>query len=470
MDLPTTTDALRVLIRDHGPDAVSRSFRKPPISSQVLRALSEENPTEAAWIFLAMYALSPSSLLEEIGAHSADYPSCVLVPLAQNPRTPPGTLTQLRHHSHDEVKAAAATNPNLPARDLEELLGEPNPTVWRAIAANPGLKFRMQAMLAARGDASVRLELCQNKALHPDLLVALTGDPSPLVRYTLVASTSADDEMLQFWADSDREEIQLALMSRNKLPEAVWQSLLMSPHASVRRAVCEKHPLDAVDMLFLSRSEDRDDRLFLAEHKDVAAGLQHSLVQDAEAEVRVTLARNASIWPEVAEFMITGEDTPACLALMQNPAMPETLFLELGWLNQPSVTAALASYDKTPEEVLQYLANEQLSAVALAHMAINQRPAPWLRAELADHLAQHALPSLRALAATSLQLSESARTRLRSDPAPRVQTLAYEFPPSSTFAPSTVKTEALQRCLEDLAAIIDGQSPALNNDNKPFQK
>ncbi|MGE9291271.1 MAG: hypothetical protein ACQKBT_09790 [Puniceicoccales bacterium] len=456
MKVPQSIEELLQLVEQQGADAVARRFRKPPIPSKLLIALSESSPPEDGWVFLTSYSLTPSSLLEEIGANCTDYPSSVLVPLTQNPRTPPSTLSVLLRHDDPQVKAAAGRNPNLPARDIETLLGEDHPEVWRALASNTSLKFRTQAILAARGDASVRLELVNNKSLHPDLMVALSADPSPLVRHALATLPKVDDEMLLFWADSDREEIQHAILSRDDLPKEVWRSLMLSPHASVRKAVREGRKLDKVDLLHLSRSEDVEDREFVARRKNVTPGIQHELAHDRSTAVRVALAENRSIEPEVAEFLVTGEDVEACLALLENPDMPPGLFLELAWMNQPSVTAALARNRKTPEEVLQYLTNEKLSAVALAYLAISRRPATWLRSELAHALARHELPSIRALAASSLHLSERARNRLRDDPCPRVSKMALAYPAEENPTTAPMPAHALENCLKELAAIIDG--------------
>lgn len=456
MKVPSTIEELLELIQTQGVDAVARRFRKPPVPTKLLLALSQSNPPEEGWIFLTSYALTPSSLLEEIGAQSADYPASVLVPLTQNPRTPPSTLSALVRHEDPEVKAAAGSNPNLPQRDIEALLEEKIPEVLRTLASNPSLKFRAQAILAAQGDASVRLELVNNKNLHPDLLVALSADPSPLVRHTLASSAKVDDEILLFWADSDREEIQHALISRGTLSKEVWRSLILSPHESVRKAVRETRKLDEVEVLHLSRSEAYEDREFVALRKKVAPGIQHELAHDTETDIRIALAGNRCIEPEVAEFLVTGEDIEACLALLENPDMPPGLFLELAWMNQPSVTAALARNKKTPEEVLQYLTNEKLSAVALAYLAISRRPATWLRSELAHALARHELPSFRALAASSLHLSEQARNRLRDDPSARVSKMALAYPAEETPTSAPLPTDALQNCLNELSAIISG--------------
>jgi hypothetical protein len=459
MQAPNSIEELLQLIEKQGPGAVARRFRKPPVPSKLLLSLSQSSPSEEAWIFLTSYALTPSSLLEEIGAHFADYPASVLVPLTQNPRTPPSTLSVLLRHEDAQVRAAAGRNPNLPPRDVETLLEDNNPEVWRSLASNPSLKFRPQAILATQGDPAVRLELVGNKNLHPELLVALSADPSPLVRYTLASSAKVDDEMLLFWADSDREEIQHALIGRGTLSNEVWSSLLLSPHASVRNAVRETRKLDPVDLLHLSRRDAEKDREFVAKRKDIAPGIQHELAHDAATGVRVALAGNRSIEPEVAEFLVTGEDVEACLALLENPDMPPGLFLELAWMNQPSVTAALARNKKTPEEVLQYLTNEKLSAVALAYLAISRRPANWLRSELAHSLSRHELPSLRALAASSLHLSEQARNRLRDDPSSRVSKLALAYPAEEASTGEPLPTDALQNCLDELSAIITGAFP-----------
>jgi len=457
MQVPNSIEELLRLIQEQGPEAIARRFRKPPIPSKLLLSLGQSNPSEEAWIFLTSYALTPSSLLEEIGAHYADYPASVLVPLTQNPRTPPSTLSVLLRHEAAEVRAAAGKNPNLPPRDVETLLEEINPEVWRALASNPSLKFRPQAILATRGDPSVRLELVSNKSLHPELMVSLSADPSPLVRHALASSAKVDDEMLLFWADSDREEIQHALMSRGTLTKEVWSSLLLSPHDSVRRAVRETRKLDPVDQLQLSRSDVEEDREFVAKRKGLAPGIQHELAHDTATGVRIALAGNRSIEPEVAEFLVTSEDIESCLTLLENPDMPQGLFLELAWMNHPSVTAALARNKKTPEEVLQYLTNEKLSAVALAYLAISGRSATWLRSELSHALARHELPSFRALAATSLHLSEQARNRLRDDPSPKVRKLALAYPAEETPTSEPLPTNALENCLNDLAAILSGE-------------
>jgi len=456
MTLPQTVAELVDLIDQHGPEAVARKFRKPPIPTQLLRAFSHEPPSEQGWVFLAGYALTPSSLLEEMAQQAGDFPSSVLEALATNPRTPPTSLTQLLQQPSEAVRAAVAVNPNLPPRDMDALLEAESALIWRALAENPALKLKAQARIAAHGDPAARVALTQNKALHPDLWIALSSDPSPVVRFALAAANQAPDDLLPFWADSDREEIQLALLTRKNLPDKILRALIFSPHPRVRAAVAARRPLDEVELLHLSRAKEADDRRYVAALPDLPAAIQHELAQDDDLETRQRLARNECIWPEVAEFFATSEDEDACLALLENPAMPETLFVELAWLNKPRLIAALACSEHTPDEVLQYLVNERLSAHAIFHLAASRFPAPWLRGDLANALAAMPAPSLRLLAARAPQLPASARNRLRDDPAPKVKQAAYEVQPGPELAPPDAgAAQAIRACLDELTKLIN---------------
>ncbi|WP_309380337.1 hypothetical protein [Cerasicoccus frondis] len=465
MKLPQDVDELIALVEKHGADAVAKRFRKPPIPSSILRQASQANPSEVVWIFLARYMLTPSSVLEEMARQNAEYPASVLIELAQNPRTPPTELSLLLQHGDVQVHAAVAANPNLPPRDMQALMLEKDPVVARSLAANPALKLNAQAHLAAFGDASARLALTQNKSLHPDLWIALSSDPSPLVRFSLAAANHAPDDLMPFWADSDREEIQLALLSRSSLADKILKSLLLSPHASVREAATEKIKLGEVEILRLCQVDNVTERVAMAAREDVPAAIQHQLAQDDAVAVREALAMNAALWPEVAEFFVSGEDEDACLAMLNNPAMPEALYVELAWQNKPRIIAALASSDRTPPEVLQYLVNERLSPDAIFHLAACHIKAPWLRGELADALADVATPSIRALAASAHQLSLQQRNRLKDDSAPRVRIMAIETTPTrespDEMAPET--SPAIQQCILQLEAMLVSdaeQSPA----------
>lgn len=461
MKLPEDVDDLVALVEKHGAEAVAKRFRKPPIPSTILRTANESQPDEAMCVFLARYHLTPSSVLEGMVRRYTEFTTPVLVELAQNPRTPPTELGALLKHPDAEVLAAVACNPNLPARDMQTLLEDGDTQVVQALAGNPSLKLNAQARIAAHGKPASRLALTQNKSLHPDLWVALSSDPSPMVRYALAAASHAPDDLLPFWADSDREEIQLALLSRSSLKDKLVKSLLLSPHATVRQAAAERMKLGHVEMLRLCQVKNVEERVSMAAHPDLPAALQHHLAVDDAVEVREALARNTSLWPEVAEFFVTGEDEAACLALINNPSMPEALYVELAWQNKPNIIAALASNEQTPVEVMQYLVNDRVSAEAVFHLAACDAETPWMRGDLADALAGLHSPSLRRLAAGAEALSLEKRNLLKDDPSPRVKIAAYETTPTRE-APDEVneaQDAAIIACLERLNELLAGKEP-----------
>ncbi|WOO42883.1 hypothetical protein [Rubellicoccus peritrichatus] len=428
IDIPKTTDELLTVLKVDGISNACKRFKKPPIPSKLLRELYEGEATELGLLFLATYPLAPSDLLEQMGQDVDQLPVNVAATVATNPRTPPHTLSTLAEHEAVEVKAAAAGNPRLPQRDIQNLLETDNLEIWKLLATNTALKPREQSILATKGDAATRLALAANPRLNSDLALALTGDPSIAVRCTVVATAVADENLLQFWADCDREEIQLALMERKDLTAEVWSSLKLSPVSSVRRLAITASPPDSEELLFLSKSEDAEDRAWIASREDVMPGIQHQLAQDEDISVRSALARNPVIWPEVSEFFITSEDKEGCLALLDNPELPVVLFPELGWLGDPTITAALAGHPKAPEEVLQYLVNDRRSIPAILHMALNRRPAPWLKAALSNALADHSLPHLRAIAASSENIDPRKLYQLLEDPAASVRNAADSNP------------------------------------------
>lgn len=477
IDIPKTTDELLTVLKADGVSNACKRFKKPPIPSKLLRELYEGQATELGLLFLATYPLAPSDLLEQMGQDVDQLPVNVASAVATNPRTPPHTLSVLAEHEAVEVKAAAAGNPRLPQRDIQSLLETDNLDIWKLLATNTALKPREQSILATKGDAATRLALAANPRLNSDLALALTGDPSLAVRCTVVATAIADENLLQFWADCDREEIQLALMERKDLTAEAWSSLKLSSVPNVRRLAIAASPPDSEELLFLSKSEEAEDRVWIASRDDVQPGMQHQLAQDDDPSVRSALARNPAIWPEVSEFFITSEDMVGCLALLDNPELPVVLFPELGWLGDPTITAALAGHKKAPDEVLQYLVNDRRSIPAILHMAFNRRSAPWLKANLSNALADHPVPSLRAIAASSEHIEPRKLYQLLEDPATSVRTAADSNPAKKNIAEALRNPEVKQKnqdketteWLEAIEAALGPDSLYLESDTDSTQ-
>lgn len=457
---PETVEALLEELEAEGTVRLCTRYKRPPLPSRLLRALYEEQPgNPLAQGFIARYPLSPSDLLERLGAECRE--GSVLAVLADNPRTPPNTLSLLARHEDEVVRAAMARNPRLTQRDLQAMIDEDNPCVSAALAENTALKAPQQALLATHRAEAVRLGLTRNPSLDPDIALALSADPCLAVRCQLAAEATAEAELLLFWADCDREEIQLALLERAELPDDVLDSLHLSPHARVRERTAQRRSPGPALMLHLARSKDEAEREEVCRREDLPPGIQHRLCQDESSRVRAALAANPAIHRDLACHLVSDPEPTVCLALLDNPSLDLAVIQEMVRVGDPATMAALVGFADLAPELAVTLVNQRLSAAALLHLAWHGQPMPNLRADLARCLARHELPILRALAARSELLEPALLAWLADDPSSRVAEAARsnrnyrpDYAPEQAGAAGEGDSPEVTRCLAELDRLL----------------
>ena len=452
-----TSSALLERIRRDGVRKTASALRKPPLSSRLLQELAELAEPSAAQQFVAAYPLSPSHLLENL-AQTAQDPE-VFPYLATNPRTPPHLLSAFAAHENPEVRVHVATHPQLAARELLNLAQDPDTAVRRAVASNPSLRLPHHAALATDANPGVRLRLSSQPALPAQVALVLAADASTVVRTHTIATTTAEDELLLGWAASDEEDVQLALGSRKNLPAPVRALLLLSPHATVRRVARELLEPDPIALLYVITHGEPDEHVWVAARPHLAAPLQRQLAQSdtisergngvtlvdfASVEgstpvppvfpVRVALAANPSLVPDIADYFVALADESVCVALATNPALSPEHVQSLAATRLPAVLTALAYRDDLYAELIPFLLEH--SPDFLRHWAIQQKPATVANAELAHRLLANPLPSIRALAVAShawrrAELYDFARDR---SPAVRLAALRHSHAPDDLLA------------------------------------
>ncbi len=398
--IPDTPEQLLTLIREKGIAETCKRFRKPPLPSRLIRALYDTYREEQSAIaFIAHYSLSPSELLEKIAEFTQDVPTAS--GLANNPRTPPGTLMRLMENENAKVRAAVAINPNLTPREIQKLLQDSSGEVAATLAGNPALRPQHQAVLAMHAEPSVRVALIRNSNLDTPILIALTTDSSPVVRCTLVAQAKAPDELLEFWADCDREEIQLALLQRRNLPDSVLESLWLSPHASVRKRLCAIVSPGKPQMLYLIENGTIEERVWLASFDTLPPSLQKYLSRDSDEKVRCTLARNPALDESIAECFITTGETPECLALLENPALKKSWISAMAAGGNPDIISALMYDHRIDSSLINELVNVKNSAEAVIHLCAQGRTLPDLSPAAAYFLSRYNHPAIKRFALAS---------------------------------------------------------------------
>lgn len=413
---------------------VGRAHKKRPLSSDMLReAYDRSRSKTGGWSgeqailakhFIAEYPLSPSDLLERMLDDCADEAD-ILASLAAHPRTSPAHLARLLERPEASVRAAAARNPQISPRQLGELASDASEDVALAAAAHPQLKARHQALLATSRFPSVRAALVRHPKLEAEIATALTADPSPVVRFALASQASVDDDLLQLWADSDLPELQFGLLARKALPDAVLHSLLLSTHGEVRRAVAAQCELELPYLVLLIEQGDGADHAYLAEREDLPPKLYETLAAISAPETLHRLARNRALPAELAMRFLQ-LDEGLRLAMLDNPIYRPHAIEALRISDDDAEQGLLAYLPEVDEAQLADLVNGELSAGAVAHLAVQNRHLPGLRADLAYALSQHPLPSLRAFALRSFPFPVGTLGQLARDPSQAVAKLAKQ--------------------------------------------
>jgi len=471
-DSSLTSSALLERIRRDGVRKTALALRKPPLSSRLLQELAELAEPSIAQQFVAAYPLSPSHLLEHL-AQTAQDPE-VFPFLATNPRTPPHLLSTFAAHENPEVRVHVATHPQLAARELLNLAQDTDVTVRRAVASNPSLRLPHHAALVTDSAPAIRLRLAGQAALPAQVALVLAADASAIVRTHAIATTTAEDELLLGWGASDEEDVQLALASRKNLPSAIRALLLLSPHVTVRRVARDLIEPDPVALLHFITHGESDEHAWVAARPKLAAPLQRQLAQSEHPAVRLALAANPSLVPDIADYFVALADESTCVALATNPALSAEQVQALAATRLPAVLTALAYRDDLYDELIPFLLEH--SPDFLRHWAIQLKTATLANADLARRLLADPLPSIRALAVAGhawrrADLYDFSRDR---SPAVRLAALRHPTAPADLIAqlladPAPAVTQAASAAQAARAATVSNQKPQASDSPVPPQ-
>lgn len=420
-DLVAQIDAIGVA-------ATVKLHRKPPLLTRILRDLYDLYHDQDRYLsFLAHYPLIPSDLADQIASTLEADKVDIAIGLAGNPRCPQQTLNRLVDHPDVGVRHALAANPNLTPKEIQVLIQDPNEFVRAALAENPALPNHLQFILADDCSTAVRVTLSERKNLDTDVAVHLANSENALVSASTILNYTLDEELLQLWADHHQQRQQLLLLKRAKaLPAGVQVALRTSPHPLVCRTALKAGPLTGPEMLYLAQSEDTRDRSFLAEQSDLPASIQRLLAQDASPRVRRRLAANNTIHEAIALHIVASNDLSSARALAKNPATSDAALRELCLHSEDDIALLVAYRDDLQAEHYDLLINHRESYSVAEHLAYQEIEYDNLSQAVAQKLAQHEAPSVRAFAARSTLLDDATRSQLVQDPSPQVrQRLAH---------------------------------------------
>jgi len=117
--------------------------------------------------------------------------------LAQNPNTPPETLTILARDEDSYVRWRVANNPNTPPETLTILARDENCLVRCKVAYNPNTPPETLTILARDENSMVRRFVALNPNTPPETLTILARDVNENVRYEVGRNSNATREIIQ---------------------------------------------------------------------------------------------------------------------------------------------------------------------------------------------------------------------------------------------------------------------------------
>jgi len=406
-------------IHEKGPEKVAQQYKHNLLPSRMLIELYSDYPELDVLRFLALYPTVPSQVLEDLTDSCLD--PAVQAAAATNPRCSQLMLVRMAQRGGTAVRKVLAANRFHSPKLTGDLLRDPALHVRTALAKNSAIQHNYQTMLVADEAPAVRAALATVAKLPEEILHTLSDDTSAVVRAVVFAQSKASPELLTSWAQTESIEIQRLLMNHKKLPLAAQQILSGSSDPAVQEAI--DSIMAPAPHTLLARAESELDavRLRTAKCEDLPEEIQHVLASDPLTEVRVALASNPAITPEIAMCIATSLDRPASLALAENPNLPLDASLELCHHELDEVRLRMAYRGDLTVEHVNILVNQHDDLNLIGHLALRGIIYTGTSRERAEQILEQKAPSFRRFAAGSQHLSATQKRTLSADPAATVR-------------------------------------------------
>ncbi len=372
-----------------------RAHRNGDIPPAQLRELAAGTPSRNILLFLVEYTTTPSNILEKVYSETED--TDVLCALAKHPHFNSKYLRQLAVHENLAVRMAVAASRCITPQTALALCGDESPEVRAALAKNSMTPPRVQVQLSEDPVPFVRAALLSHSQLDHEVCAALAEDTDPIVQAAALLAQKTPEETLLFWADSDEHFPQSVILRRRKIPEAVLESLCFSSHPDVKSEAISRKILTADEMLGFANDSNESIRTIIAKIPNLPDYIQAHLSKDKSKEVRIALAGCPCLSPEAAENLLSDGDHEIVRAVAENPNAPETVLEKLASLGDMEVLQCLVDRE-CPGAVLDRIFASGDDSM-LYHLSYNGFKPEGMPVELASRLAEHRLPTLRALAA-----------------------------------------------------------------------
>ena len=373
-DPKTTPSQLKSLAASGDKEILDLVASHPKAPARVLMDLADleaGRPVKLMW--RAAQSLSaPKRVLERLASkalthnmHSFDHTpqkdgkltemTVALCLIAQNPNTPPRTLTRLARCEHASPLICVARNPNTPHQTLEQLSSSQEWAVRQAVATNKAAPKSLLARLASDSRREVRAEAAANPMLTGRLLGELAHDRSFLVRKAVAAKPSLPRKLLETLAGDPDGRVRWEIAYNSETPSEILTGFVVDLDPLVRRITAwnDSTPADAVARL----AEDTDHgvlRTVSSNPKTPPAALMR-FAQCEDKNHRSDVASNPSTPQATLELLAQDPDFRIQYALAANPSTPQSVLVRLPQTKYSPVRASVAENPATPIWLVEQL-------------------------------------------------------------------------------------------------------------------
>jgi hypothetical protein len=258
----------------------------------------------------------------------------------------------------------------------------------------------------------------RNKKIIPKAQEIIENKDSILIKLALLLNKNLNDSQLQEYADNALKEIQELLFIKEDIPDKVLESLTFSQYEDIAIKALKKKILSEAEFVGWAKNDNYKIKKVIAAKKQLPDLVQELLAEDTETEVLLTIAANPSINDNTAKIIIENGNTTqeVLIILANNSAISESIIDQLISLQDFRVNKMLILKRKLNKEQLITIVNsayeEEIIYFIIKHQ--NSKICEISR-EITRKLITSKLPSLRAFAAQSENISQSEIAKLAYD-------------------------------------------------------
>jgi ribosomal protein L17 len=359
-------------------------IKRQYVSEQVLSTIVEHSAI-AVRLCLAKNPATSGNILAKLAIVREANPNFqqeIHLKLAKNPNTPIqviyGLLKKRDTYGKRKIKQAISQRSDLPisiiidlacdfqihatnslaknlsigADVLVELANHPELQVRQMVVRHPNVP---QTVLdRAVTTAELRQYVAENISTPADLLVELVKSGEEEILKAIATNPSATASVLESITKTRSQDILIAQHpnATTKLLQQILWRLAMDERLSVRKYVA-KHPHTPIDILIAWVQKQPELRLFIAQNPSISPEIIEQLAEDASAKVREALAYNSITPSYILEKLAKVSQIAVRQAVASNPKTSGSVleFLAQDW----QCSTFVAQNPNTPTKVLEYL-------------------------------------------------------------------------------------------------------------------